>query len=87
MRKIILFILFIIFHNVAFADDDNIKNEIQIKSDNDFFIPLFGTDKYYTYGQKIIYRRRINNLNGMLLNLNRFFRFHGSTTIFEFEIG
>lgn len=67
--------------------DDGVKYEIQIKTDNDFFVPIVSTDQYYTYGQKFFYRRRMDYTNGLFLNLDKLFKSYGSIKIIEFELG
>ena len=87
MKKLLVFIIIIIITTLQALADDGVKYEIQIKTDNDFFVPFGNTDKYYTYGQKFFYRNRIDNTNGFFLSLDRIFNSRGSIKIIEFELG
>jgi len=86
-KKFFIYISVIIFANFSTRADDEVKHEIQIKVDNNFFVPLINTDKYYTYGQKFFNRKRIDYTNGISLSLESFLHFTGSKKIIEFETG
>lgn len=81
---IIIIVTFTITRVSAFQQ---IKSEIQIKSDNDFFIPIRNQDHYYTYGQKIIYRKKLSTTNGFLMGMDQILNARKSEHIFEIEIG
>ncbi len=86
MKKLIGIIIIIIFPMLSKATN-GIKSEFQIKTDNDFFVPFGNTDKYYTFGQKFFFRRRIENRNRLFIGLDRLFKAEGSSKIIEFELG
>ncbi len=87
MKKLLGIFIIIIVSTMLSMATDGIKSEFQIRIDNDFFVPFGNTDKYYTFGQKFFYRRRIENANRFFSGLDRLFKAERSIKIIEFELG
>lgn len=85
--SIFLLFLFIGSPSLLFGDNNPIKEEVQIKMDNDFLIPVANTDKYYTYGLKIFYRKRLDFGNGIFRDIDRIFHTLDGSNILEIELG
>jgi predicted acetyltransferase len=85
-KYLLSLIILIIIHFPSLAQDQ-INNEVHIQADNDFFVPFVGTDKYYTYGQKFYYRKRLDNIGGFILTLDRLLNPTGSNILIEIEVG
>lgn len=81
-----LFSLFLFLQNITHAGKP-IKYEVQIRSDNDFFIPSLNRDQYYTYGQKFMFRKQIIVSDGFLLTFERLFKIRSGTHILTIELG
>lgn len=85
--SIFLFFGFMLYPYQSSAGDNPIKEEIQIQADNDFLVPVVNTDKYYTYGLKFYYRKRLDYKNGIFRDLDRLFKTQGGSKILEIELG
>ena len=63
------------------------NKELQIKTDNDFFVPFGNTDRYYTFGQKFIFRYREEKYHHFFQVPANLLALPDHQTIIRFEIG
>jgi hypothetical protein len=85
--SIFLFFGLMLYPSQSSAGDNPRKEEVQIKFDNDFLVPVVNTDKYYTYGLKFYYRKRLDFTTGIFHDLDRLFKTQGGSKILEIELG
>lgn len=88
-KRVTLIWLLLILLNIHYtvAAEIPIKYEVQIKSDNDFFIPSLNQDQYYTYGQKFMFRKQIDSNDEFLMTFDRLFKMRSGAHILTIELG
>ncbi len=62
MKKLLITLFLVYLYKSSFAQNEDFKNAINFKSDNDSYL-FYGQDRYYTNGIFISFQRATNQLN------------------------